>query len=66
MSRRVVMGVALVGVLAGSTGAAFADGGDADTRKPQHELCLLFSQDPDHSSTQDLCVTWPGPVNRPR
>jgi hypothetical protein len=61
MSRRVVMGVALVGVLAGGAGAAFADTGE--TRKPQHELCLLFSQDPDHSSTQDLCVTWPGPVN---
>jgi len=64
MSRRVVMGVALVGVLAGSAGAAFADTGSSVTRKPQHELCLLFSQDPDHSSTQDLCVTWPGPVNQ--
>jgi len=63
MSRRVVMGVALVGVLAGGAGAAFADTGSSDTRKPQHELCLLFSSDPDHSSTQDLCVTWPGPVN---
>jgi len=62
MSRRVVMGVALVGVLVGGAGAAFADTGGSDTRKPQHELCLLLSQDPDHSSTQDLCVTWPGPV----
>jgi hypothetical protein len=61
MSRRVVMGVALAGVLLGGAGAAFADTGDSDTRK-QHELCLLLSQDPDHSSTQDLCVTWPGPV----
>jgi hypothetical protein len=64
MSRRCVMGVALVGVLVGGAGAAFADTGDSGTRRPQHELCLLLSQDPDHSSTQDLCVTWPGPVRR--
>ena len=61
MSRRVVMAVAVAGVVVAGAGASYADSGSTD-RKPQHELCLLLSQDPDHSSTQDLCVNWPGPV----
>jgi hypothetical protein len=60
MTRRVVVAVTLLGVLGGGAGAAFADNGPS--RKPDHELCLLLSGDPDHSTTQDYCITWPGPV----
>ncbi|HET7531353.1 MAG TPA: hypothetical protein VFJ98_10380 [Mycobacteriales bacterium] len=62
MSRRVILAVVLVGVVGGSA-TAFADpGSPTDSRKPTHELCLLLSKDPQHQTTQDYCVTWPGPV----
>jgi hypothetical protein len=59
MIRRVVFGVVLLAV-AGSSVSALADSGDP--RQPTHELCIAMSKDPDHQTTQDYCITWPGPV----
>jgi hypothetical protein len=62
MIRRVIFGVVLVSV-AGTAVSALADAGDQ--RKPMHELCVAVSKDPDHHTSQDYCVTWPGPVLNP-
>ena len=60
MRRRVLMSLVLLGVVGGSA-SAFADNGTP--RKPMHELCIVTSGDPDHSTTQDYCINWPGPVS---
>jgi hypothetical protein len=62
MIRRVIFGVVLVSV-AGTAVSALADAGDQ--RTPMHELCVAVSKDPDHHTSQDYCVTWPGPVLNP-
>jgi hypothetical protein len=59
MTRRVIFGVVLLAV-AGSGVSAFADTATSD--QPTHELCVATSQDANHNTTQDFCVTWPGPV----
>jgi hypothetical protein len=61
MIRRVVFGVVLL-ALAGTTVGALADTGQE--RKPMHELCIATSKDPNHQTSQDYCITWPGPVAR--
>ena len=60
MTRRVVLSVVLLAI-AGSGVSAFAETGVPS--KPTHELCVVTSKDPDHNSTQDFCITWPGPVS---
>ena len=62
MTRRVIFGVVLISV-AGTAVGALADTGE--TRKPTHELCIVMSQDPDHASSQDYCITWPGLILNP-
>jgi hypothetical protein len=59
MNRRAVVGAILLAVVAGGAGVASAG---EPKGKPHHELCVITSSDPDHSSTQDFCITWPGPV----
>jgi hypothetical protein len=62
MIRRVIFGVVLISV-AGTAAGALADTGNS--RQPTHELCVAVSKDPDHHSSQDYCITWPGPVLNP-
>ncbi|HET7310507.1 MAG TPA: hypothetical protein VFJ17_04210 [Mycobacteriales bacterium] len=62
MTRRVIFGVVLLSV-AGSAVSALAD-----SRQPRaltHEVCIVTSQDANHHTSQDYCVTWPGPVLNP-
>jgi len=63
MIRRVIFGVVLLSV-AGTAASALADTGTDPKRGLTHELCVVMSKDPDHHSSQDYCVTWPGPVNQ--
>ena len=62
MIRRVIFGVVLISI-AGTAVGALAD--QTEPRKPAHELCLVTSKDPDHNSSQDYCITWPGPILSP-
>jgi hypothetical protein len=69
MIRRVVFGVVLLS-MAGTAASALADtgtgtGSGTDKRGLTHELCIAMSKDPDHHSSQDYCITWPGPVLQP-
>ena len=64
MIRRVIFGVVLLSV-AGTAASALADTGSTTGRGLTHELCIVMSKDPDHHSSQDYCITWPGPVLNP-
>lgn len=63
MKRRLVLLACLVGVVGGSAGVAVA----ADTASPQakrNELCIVLAKDDAGTQTQDLCITWPGLLQR--
>ena len=62
MIRRVILGVVLLSV-AGTAASALADTGGSTGRGLTHELCIVMSKDPNHHTSQDYCITWPGPVS---
>jgi hypothetical protein len=65
MIRRVIFGVVLLSV-AGTAASALADTGSGDKQRGlTHELCVVMSKDPNHHTSQDYCITWPGPVLNP-
>jgi hypothetical protein len=59
VTRRVILSVVVLAIAGGGV-SAFAE--PTSPGKPTHELCVATSKDPDHNTTQDFCITWPGPV----
>jgi hypothetical protein len=57
MMRRLVIAGCLLSVLGGGISSALAD----NPKRQPINLCIVTSDDPNHSSTHDFCITAPDP-----
>lgn len=59
--RRIVLALTIGGVIAGSATAALA--GTPSVSHPQHQICIVTTDDPTHpSGGYYYCVSWDDPT----
>ena len=59
MKRRIILGTCLVGIIAGSAGAALASPTAVDVKK--HDVCVAIAQNDNYNSADYYCID----VNEP-
>jgi len=57
MTRHLVLGLSLIGVLGAGTATVVVHH-SAPTRANASELCIVLAKDPGHRNTQDYCIDW--------
>lgn len=58
MTRQLILGISLIGVLGAGTATVLVHHSAAPARSNAGELCIVLAKDPGHHSTQDYCIDW--------
>jgi hypothetical protein len=56
MTRQLVLGLSLVGVLGAGTATVLVH--SAPTKANAQERCIVLAKDSNHQHTQDYCINW--------
>lgn len=58
MTRHLILGISLVGVLGAGTATVLVHHSAAPARSNASELCIVLAKDAAHHNTQDYCIDW--------